>query len=74
MLNLRFDRSVQSGEFQKRVLRTITQLPFRYQEVVELVYLNGFSITETAFITDSTINTVKTRLSFVEEKVNNAIQ
>ena len=74
MLNLRFDRSVQSGEFQKRVLRTITQLPFRYQEVVELVYLNGFSITETAFITDSTISTVKTRLSFVEEKVNNAIQ
>jgi len=72
--NLHLESLTEQAKQQEKIRQTIDGLPFRYQEVMKLVYDSGFSLVETALITDSTINTVKIRLSHAHQKVNSALQ
>lgn len=67
------ENAILQKEKQKEIKGYILSLPQKYREVISLYYYQGFSMEEISDMTNTKLNTVKTRLSRAKQKLKNVI-
>jgi len=68
------ERTLETQELQRIVQRAISSLSFEHRVVVVLFYLNGFSLSEIAYVLDCPVGTVKSRLHYARRKLRRTLE
>jgi len=68
------ERAMERGELQQIIQEAIDSLEFKHRVVIILFYLQGFSLSDIAYILDCPVGTVKSRLHYAREKLRRTLE
>lgn len=66
--------TLERGELQRVVHKAIDSLSFEHRVVVVLFYLNGFHLSEIAYILDCPVGTIKSRLYYARRNLRRQLE
>jgi RNA polymerase sigma-70 factor (ECF subfamily) len=66
--------ALERGELQRVIQKTLASLSFEHRTVIVLFYLDGFSLSEIAYILDCPMGTVKSRLHYARRNLRRKLE